>query len=263
MKHILFGLAAVLFASSAALADDPAAAQEKAASAAPAQSADSNPAKPSSGAAVDHATSPETAVPAGGPSPTASAGSASPAGERGIGPFSLGMSQDEAKALGAKPTDNADMLQLPYKWMEADWTCVVQFQEGKAAAVILYADMGDPLLARIFGDLRARGCMPITVQPAMGHADLYQLAAQGKSDDECWTAMRKRLNVFSTATEGACSVLFTTQGFFKALAATVKEPSQEEAILTGHTADPVYAVNIDMSANQLTYLVTSWGFISK
>lgn len=254
MKHILFGLAAVLFASSAALADDPAAAQEKAASAAPAQSADSNPAKPSSGAAVDHATSPEAAVPAGGPSP---------AGERGIGPFSLGMSQDEAKALGAKTTDNADMLQLPYKWMEADWTCVVQFQEGKAAAVILYADMGDPLLARIFDGLRARGCMPITVQPAMGHADLYQLAAQGKSDDECWTAMRKRLNVFSTATEGACSVLFTTQGFFKALAATVKEPSQEEAILNGHTADPVYAVNIDMSANQLTYLVTSWGFISK
>ena len=37
---------------------------------------------------------------------------------------------DEAKALGAKPTDNADMLQLPFKWMEADWTCVVQFKEG-------------------------------------------------------------------------------------------------------------------------------------
>ena len=112
-------------------------------------------------------------------------------------------------------------------------------------------------------DLRAQDCMPITVQPAMGHADLYQLAAQGKSDDECWTAMRKRLNVFSTATEGACSVLFTTQGFFKALASTVKDPSKEEAILTEHTADPVYAVNIDMSANQLTYLITSWGFISK
>ena len=63
--------------------------------------------------------------------------------------------------------------------------------------------------------------------------------------------------------EGACSVLFTTQGFFKALASTVKDPSKEEAILTEHTADPVYAVNIDMSANQLTYLLTSWGFISK
>ena len=84
----------------------------------------------------------------------------------------------------------------------------------------------------MFDDLRAQDCMPITVQPAMGHADLYQLAAQGKSDDECWTAMRKRLNVFSTATEGACSVLFTTQGFFKALASTVKDPSKEEAILT-------------------------------
>ena len=75
--------------------------------------------------------------------------------------------------------------------------------------------------------------------------------------------MLKLLNVFSTATEGACSVLFTTQGFFKALASTVKDPSKEEAILTEHTADPVYAVNIDMSANQLTYLLTSWGFISK
>ena len=186
-----------------------------------------------------------------------------PTDERGIGAFSLGMSEDEAKALGAKPTDNADMLQLPFKWMEADWTCVVQFQEGKAVAVILYANMSDPLLARVFDDLRAQDCMPITVQPAMGHADLYQLAAQGKSDDECWTAMRKRLNVFSTATEGACSVLFTTQGFFKALASTVKDPSKEEAILTEHTADPVYAVNIDISANQLTYLLTSWGFISK
>ena len=182
---------------------------------------------------------------------------------RGIGAFSLGMSEDEAKALGAKPTDNADMLQLPFKWMEADWTCVVQFQEGKAVAVILYANMSDPLLARVFDDLRAQDCMPITVQPAMGHADLYQLAAQGKSDDECWTAMRKRLNVFSTATEGACSVLFTTQGLFKALASTVKDPSKEEAILIEHTADPVYAANSDLSANQLTYLLTSWGFISK
>ena len=241
MKHILFGLAAVLFASSVALADDQLTAQVKPASAEAAQPSAPVPAKVPSGADAD----------------------VHPTDERGIGPFSLGMSEDEAKALGAKPTDNADMLQLPFKWMEADWTCVVQFQEGKAVAVILYANMSDPLLARVFDDLRAQDCMPITVQPAMGHADLYQLAAQGKSDDECWTAMRKRLNVFSTATEGACSVLFTTQGFFKALASTVKDPSKEEAILTEHTADPVYAVNIDMSANQLTYLITSWGFISK
>lgn len=233
MKHILFGLAAVLFVSSVVLAA-PATAQEKPASAETTQSADSPPAE-----------------------------KASPAGDRGIGSFSLGMSEDEAKALGAKPTDNADMLQLPFKWAEADWTCVVQFEQGKAVAVILRTEMSDPLLARVFDDLRARNCMPITVQPAMGHADLYQLAAQGKSDDECWTAMRKRLNVFSTATEGACSVLFTTQDFFKALASTVKAPSQEEALLAGHAAAPVYVINMDMSANQLTYLVTSWGFISK
>ena len=232
MKHILFGLAAVLFASSVALADDQLTAQVKPASAEAAQPSAPVPAKVPSGADADvHTANSESAASAEKPAPT---------DERGIGPFSLGMSEDEAKALGAKPTDNADMLQLPFKWMEADWTCVVQFQ-----------------------DLRAQDCMPITVQPAMGHADLYQLAAQGKSDDECWTAMRKRLNVFSTATEGACSVLFTTQGFFKALASTVKDPSKEEAILTEHTADPVYAENIDMSANQLTYLLTSWGFISK
>ena len=249
MKHILFGLAAVLFASSVALAADQLTDQVKPASAEAAQPSAPVPAKVPSGADADvHTANPE---------------SAASAGKSGIGPFSLGMSEDEAKALGAKPTDNADMLQLPFKWMEADWTCVVQFQEGKAVAVILYANMSDPLLARVFDDLRAQDCMPITVQPAMGHADLYQLAAQGKSDDECWTAMRKRLNVFSTATEGACSVLFTTQGFFKALASTVKDPSKEEAILTEHTADPVYAVNIDISANQLTYLITSWGFISK
>lgn len=254
MKHILFGLAAVLFASSVALAA-PATVQEKPASSEAAQSAVSAPAGAPSDGSADAGTA--------GPGSAASAEKADPAGDRGIGPFSLGMSEDEAKALGAKPTDNADMLQLPITWAEADWTCVVQFEQGKAVAVILYANMSDPLLARVFDDLRARDCMPITVQPAMGHADLYQLAAQGKSDDECWTAMRKRLNVFSTATEGACSVLFTTQGFFKALASTVKEPSKEEAILTGHAADPVYAVNIDMSANQLTYLVTSWGFISK
>ena len=237
MKHILFGLAAVLFASSVALADDQLTAQVKPASAEAAQPSAPVPAKVPSGADADvHTANSESAASAEKPA---------------------------AKALGAKPTDNADMLQLPFKWMEADWTCVVQFQEGKAVAVILYANMSDPLLARVFDDLRAQDCMPITVQPAMGHADLYQLAAQGKSDDECWTAMRKRLNVFSTATEGACSVLFTTQGFFKALASTVKDPSKEEAILTEHTADPVYAVNIDMSANQLTYLITSWGFISK
>jgi len=70
-------------------------------------------------------------------------------------------------------------------------------------------------------------------------------------------------SVTPPATAGAGSVLFTTQGFFKALASTVKDPSKEEAILTEHTADPVYAVNIDMSANQLTYLLTFWGFISK
>ena len=255
MKHILFGLAAVLFASSVALADDQLTAQVKPASAEAAQPSAPVPAKVPSGADADvHTANSESAASAEKPAPT---------GERGIGAFSLGMSEDEAKALGAKPTDNADMLQLPFKWMEADWTCVVQFQEGKAVAVILYANMSDPLLARVFDDLRAQDCMPITVQPAMGHADLYQLAAQGKSDDECWTAMRKRLNVFSTATEGACSVLFTTQGFFKALASTVKDPSKEEAILTEHPAAPVYAVNIDMSANQLTYLITSWGFISK
>lgn len=252
MKHIFFGLAAVLLVSSVALAA-PTGAQEKPASAEAAQSAVSAPA-PSGGSADA-----DTAVPE---SPS-SAQKPSPVGDRGIGPFSLGMSEDEAKALGAKPTDSADMLQLPFKWAEADWTCVVQFEQGKAVAVILRTEMSDPLLARVFDDLRARNCMPITVQPAMGHADLYQLAAQGKSDDECWTAMRKRLNVFSTATEGACSVLFTTQDFFKALAATVKDPSKEATILTGHAAAPVYAVNIDMSANQLTYLVTSWGFISK
>lgn len=254
MKHILFGLAAVLLVSYVAPAAQ-ATAQENPASAEAAQSAVSAPATAPSGGNADADTH--------GPESAASAEKVSPAGERGIGPFSLGMSEDEAKALGAKPTDNADMLQLPFKWAEADWTCVVQFEQGKAVAVILHTEMGDPLLARVFDDLRARNCMPVTVQPAMGHADLYQLAAQGKSDDECWTAMRKRLNVFSTATEGACSVLFTTQDFFKALASTVKDPSKEGAILTGYATAPVYAVNMDMSANQLTYLITSWGFISK
>ena len=174
MKHILFGLAAVLFASSVALADDQLTAQVKPASAEAAQPSAPVPAKVPSGADADvHTANSESAASAEKPAPT---------GERGIGAFSLGMSEDEAKALGAKPTDNADMLQLPFKWMEADWTCVVQFQEGKAVAVILYANMSDPLLARVFDDLRAQDCMPITVQPAMGHADLYQLAAQGKSD---------------------------------------------------------------------------------
>lgn len=97
----------------------------------------------------------------------------------------------------------------------------------------------------------------------MGHADLYQLAAQGKSDDECWTAMRKRLNVFSTATRGPVPSCSRRRAFSRRLPSTVKDPSKEEAILTEHTAAPVYAVNIDMSANQLTYLITSWGFISK
>ena len=159
MKHILFGLAAVLFASSVALADDQLTAQVKPASAEAAQPSAPVPAKVPSGADADvHTANSESAASAEKPAPT---------GERGIGAFSLGMSEDEAKALGAKPTDNADMLQLPFKWMEADWTCVVQFQEGKAVAVILYANMSDPLLARVFDDLRAQDCMPITVQPAM------------------------------------------------------------------------------------------------
>ena len=114
MKHILFGLAAVLFASSVALADDQLTAQVKPASAEATQPS----AKVPSGADADvHTANSESAASAEKPAPT---------GERGIGPFSLGMSEDEAKALGAKPTDNADMLQLPFKWMEADWTCVVQ-----------------------------------------------------------------------------------------------------------------------------------------
>lgn len=254
MKHILFGLAAVLLASSVTLADDQLTAQVKPASTEAAQPSAPVPAKVPSGADIDvHTANSESVASAEKPAPT---------GERGIGAFLLGMSGDEAKALGAEPTDNADMLQLPFKWMEVDWTCVAQFQEGKAVVVILYVNMSDPFLVRALDDLRAQGCMPITVQPAMGRADLYQLAAQGKSDNECWMAMRKRLNVFSTATGGACSVLFTAQGFFKALASAVEDPSREEAILTEHIADPVYAVNIDMSANQLTYLITSWGLIS-
>ena len=140
MKHILFGLAAVLFASSVALAADQLTDQVKPASAEAAQPSAPVPAKVPSGADADvHTANSESAASAEKPAPT---------GERGIGPFSLGMSEDEAKALGAKPTDNADMLQLPFKWMEADWTCVVQFQEGKAVAVILYANMSDPLLHR-------------------------------------------------------------------------------------------------------------------
>ena len=115
MKHILFGLAAVLFASSVALADDQLTAQVKPASAEAAQPSAPVPAKVPSGADADvHTANSESAASAEKPAPT---------DERGIGPFSLGMSEDEAKALGAKPTDNADMLQLPFKWMEADWTC--------------------------------------------------------------------------------------------------------------------------------------------
>ena len=155
MKHILFGLAAVLFASSVALAADQLTDQVKPASAEAAQPSAPVPAKVPSGADADvHTANPKSAASAEKPAPT---------GKSGIGPFSLGMSEDEAKALGAKPTDNADMLQLPFKWMEADWTCVVQFQEGKAVAVILYANMSDPLLVRVFDDLRTRDCMPITV----------------------------------------------------------------------------------------------------
>ena len=38
---------------------------------------------------------------------------------------------------------------------------MVQFQEGKAVAVILYANMSDPLLVRVFDDLRTRDCIDV------------------------------------------------------------------------------------------------------
>ena len=53
--------------------------------------------------------------------------------------------------------------------------------------------MSDPLLARVFDDLRAQDCMPITVQPAMGHADSLRLRHSGKrATTNAGRAMRKR-----------------------------------------------------------------------
>lgn len=181
----------------------------------------------------------------------------------GLDVFALGMTEEEVRARGAQPTDNPEMLQMPIRWADADWTCVVQLSSGKTVAILLFADLSDALLEQVFGDLRDRGCMPVTVQPAMGHPDLYQLSAQGKTDEECWQAMRKRLGVFSVATEGACSVLFTSGAFFKELAATVLEPAREKKVLSGHATDAIYAVNIDKSSNKITYLVSKWGYMAR
>lgn len=210
MKHILFGLAAVLFASSVALADDQLTAQVKPASAEATQPSAPVPAKVPSGADADvHTANSESALPPKSPLPPGSAAS---------GLSSLGACPKMRRKRSAQ---NPPTTPTCSSFRSSGWRPIgLAWCSSKRARRLrnLYANMSDPLLARVFDDLRAQDCMPITVQPAMGHADLYQLAAQGKSDDECWTAMRKRLNVFSTATEGACSVLFTTQGFFKALA---------------------------------------------
>ena len=127
------------------------------------------------------------------------------------------MSEDDAKALGAKPTEQRRHApaSVQVDGGRLDLRGAVPRGQGGCGNPVCEYERSAPR-AQVFDDLRAQDCMPITVQPAMGHADLYQLAAQGKSDDECWTAMRKRLNVFSTATEGPVPSCSRRRAFFGA-----------------------------------------------
>lgn len=186
-----------------------------------------------------------------------------PAGEpsaQGIGRFELGMTAGAFREQGGRPTDNPDMLQTKLSWADAEWTCVVQFEEDKAVAVLLFTPFSETLLDRVFADLRERKCLPVTVQP--GHPDLYQLSGRGKTDEECWEAMRRQLEL-PAAEHGACSVLFAPEPFFRDLASTVRQPAREEPVLAAHSGDAIYAVNIDRVSNQLTYLVSPWGYMAR
>ena len=169
--------------------------------------------------------------------------------------FRLGMTEEEAKRLGAGPTAVPGMLQLPIP--EKAWTGVAQFRDGRAAALVLFTHMDAELPGKLFDRLRAKGFMPLAVQPSEG-PDLYRLAAEGMDADACMDALRERLDAPSGSDGEARTALFVPKAFFDELANAAPDRNKERDILKAHANDRIFAITLDKAASELTCIIASW-----
>lgn len=155
--------------------------------------------------------------------------------QSGLDFFSMGMSQADAKKMGATFLEK-DMMSANFKWEGATWNALITFNNNEAVLVgMTTTNLKNTLLFAFLREMEQRTYVPLAIvrNDGVKEAEIFlpMEAIEGKDSSALDDIMVKELNDYASQEKGSVVIMFCGKDNFNAVVeAKKKGKSDDEAI---------------------------------
>jgi hypothetical protein len=186
--------------------------------------------------------------------------------QTGLDKFHVGMTQTEAKALGAKP-DDKNQMKGKINWDDENWKVQLTFGGDRANIVALTSKVSNDKVFQVLQDMDDRLYMPLYVsRESKGKEkkdDLMDMAVNGKTAEERSEIMNDEIGAYADQDDGSVMVLFAPKAMLEQLSDTIRKKDNEDAAVAGFADTVIYSLNMDKKTDVISVISATFGDITK
>ncbi|MDD4700918.1 MAG: hypothetical protein PHI96_01735 [Desulfovibrio sp.] len=181
--------------------------------------------------------------------------------QSGLDFFNMGMSQADAKKMGAKAAEK-DTMSASFKWEGAQWNALITFKKDEAVLVgMTTKDLRNTLVFAFLNEMEQRTYVPLAIVRNDGTKEteifLPQEALAGKDASALSDIMTKELNDYASQEKGTIIIMFCGQDNFNTIVAGKKNGKDDDAAMAAVAEDIIYTMQMDKADDVLGIVYAS------
>jgi hypothetical protein len=174
--------------------------------------------------------------------------------------FPIGISKADALEVGAKATEDANVMHYNSTWLGYEWDVVLMFLKNKLGTLALQTTLDHRTLVSVLNTLDEDGYKPWNITRADGkNVELFSLKAQGKNDEELVEVFQEQIESFLEGDGDKFSVLLCLDEVLDAFADVTKNNGDGDALIKKEEDSVIYAVTLDKKAETMIILMSTFG----
>lgn len=186
--------------------------------------------------------------------------------QSGLDVFSVSMSKDEAKALGAKAAGKGQMTGK-VTWGDSEWKVGLTFKGDEARMVTLTSELSNDKVYQMLQDMEERLYVPLYIsREAKGKEktrDLIELAAKGKTDEQRAEIMQNEIGAYADQDDGNIMVVFGPAILLEQGVDILKKKGDEDALLADFAETIIYSLGMDKKTDNINVICSTFATLSK
>ncbi len=186
----------------------------------------------------------------------------------GLNAFSLGISQADAKKLGATPVKE-NTLKAKVTWGDQDWNAVLNFKNDSLVVLGLTSkDSGYTVVKRVLQSLDSHQFVPFLMNRKVGdnpkQTRLFELFEEGKGEAVLNDAMYGALNEYAEQGTGSIAFMFCPSDVIAKLAGFAKAEGDnvEQSAMAVLSDTIVYSLKLEKLNDSITVVVSTFGALT-